>query len=176
MTAVSAIIALCVSLAASFSTAHADKINFGQRSYITGRDNVCKNISNGSPTQLSVFVPIYTLEEWQSFYNRPPSGVELSHCACNAQTLNNCSLPDTVYGSTSSGVCSAGYSGSCSYACNDGVLNPVTNSCAKDCSATTINSCILPTTNSGQTSAGTCSAGASGACSYSCSNGTFSVV
>ncbi len=45
---------------------------------------------------------------------------------------------------------------------------------AAPCSATTIANCTLPLTNS-SLSAGSCSAGYSGACSYSCSNGTWSL-
>jgi hypothetical protein len=56
------------------------------------------------------------------------------------------------------------------------VFTEVTNSCIKNCPATTINYCSLPTTTSGSTAAGTCSAGYGGSCSFQCSSGTWSQV
>jgi hypothetical protein len=44
------------------------------------------------------------------------------------------------------------------------------------CSAQTTDNCVLTQTGSGNTDTGTCSAGYSGSCAYSCSNGTFTQV
>jgi hypothetical protein len=53
----------------------------------------------------------------------------------------------------------------------------VTVTCTTNaCPAQTVNFCVLTTTNSGNTDTGTCSAGYSGSCSFSCSNGTFTQV
>jgi hypothetical protein len=96
---------------------------------------------------------------------------------CPAQTINNCVVTTTNSGNTDTGTCSAGYSGSCSYSCSNGTFAQVTNTCAPAaCSAQTINNCVVTTTGSGNTDAGTCSAGYSGSCSYSCSNGAFTQV
>jgi len=56
------------------------------------------------------------------------------------------------------------------------VTNVQVTCAAAQCSATTTNNCVLTQTNSGNTDTGTCSAGYSGACSYSCSNGAFTQV
>ena len=96
---------------------------------------------------------------------------------CPAQTINNCLVTTTNSGTTDTGACSAGYSGSCAYSCSNGAFTQVTNTCAPAaCSAQTINNCVVTTTGSGNTDTGTCSAGHSGACSYSCSNGAFTQV
>jgi len=97
---------------------------------------------------------------------------------CPAQTTNNCVLTQTNSGSTDTGTCSPGYSGSCAYSCSNGTFSQVTNTCAAatQCSATTTNNCVLTQTNSGSTDTGTCSPGYSGSCAYSCSNGAFSQV
>jgi hypothetical protein len=165
-----------VSFAVSLCVAHADMVPIYQKVSVTGQDSVCKAVTNNSDTGLGLFVPTQTVDEWQTFYNNTPTGIQLSLCTCQAQTVNNCSLSETTYGGTNSGTCAAGFSGACSYSCTSGVLTQVTNSCVKNCSATTVNYCSLPTTTSGSTAGGTCSGGASGACSYSCSNGTFSPV
>ena len=47
---------------------------------------------------------------------------------------------------------------------------------ASNCPAETTNNCVLTQTNSGNTDTGACSAGFSGSCAYSCSNGAFSQV
>ena len=42
--------------------------------------SVCKKVTNGSPTGLSVYVPNTTAAEWASFYGSPPAGVSVSAC------------------------------------------------------------------------------------------------
>ena len=97
---------------------------------------------------------------------------------CPAQTTNNCVLTQTNSGSTDTGTCSPGYSGSCAYSCSNGAFSQLTNTCAAaaQCSATTTNHCVLTQTNSGSADTGTCSSGYTGSCAYSCSNGTFAQV
>ncbi len=96
--------------------------------------------------------------------------------SCSATTIGNCVLPLTNSGS-SAGSCSAGYSGTCTYSCATGVWNFVSNSCTitqvPSCNAQTINNCDLPLTADG-VSAGTCSTGYTGSCSYNCSNQVWS--
>ncbi len=167
---------LLIPFAASLCVGWAETVAIHQNMPITGRDSVCKAITNESTTGLSLYVPTESTEEWQSFYKSAPSGVQLAFCTCKAQTMNNCNILDTTYGSTRPGSCIAGFTGACSYSCTNGAFTQVANSCVENCPATTINYCSLPTTASGSTSSGACSGGASGACSYSCQNGAFSPV
>ena len=44
---------------------------------------------------------------------------------CSGQTFTGCPLADTVHGAASGGTCGTGYSGTCSYSCNDGTWTPV---------------------------------------------------
>lgn len=48
---------------------------------------------------------------------------------CTAQTISNCDLSASDDGETS-GTCSSGYTGSCSYSCSDGSWVLVSNSCS----------------------------------------------
>jgi hypothetical protein len=50
--------------------------------------------------------------------------------ACNANTINNCNLAQQASGNLN-GSCKLGYSGTCSYACNNGAWTVQVNSCAK---------------------------------------------
>lgn len=69
--------------------------------------------------------------------------------SCSSTTISNCTLPSTSSGS-SAGSCAAGYAGSCSYACNNGVWSQSSNSCvALTCSNgannyPTCNTCSAP--------------------------------
>lgn len=42
---------------------------------------VCKKVTNGSATGLSVYVPTQTSAEWQSFHTSPPAGVSIGSCS-----------------------------------------------------------------------------------------------
>jgi predicted transcriptional regulator len=96
---------------------------------------------------------------------------------CPAETTSDCVLTTANSGSTDTGSCSAGYSGSCSYSCSLGVWTQVTNTCSPNpCPAETTSDCVLTTTNSGSTDTGTCASGFTGSCSFSCSNGTWTQV
>jgi len=56
-------------------------------------------------------------------------------------------------------------------------ITSVVVTCSTDtCPAQTINNCVLTTTNSGSTDTGTCALAEPGACSYSCSLGTWTKV
>lgn len=57
-------------------------VNYGANSNITAF-STCKKVTNGSATELSVYVPTQTSDEWASFYSNPPSGVTISSCATN---------------------------------------------------------------------------------------------
>ena len=48
---------------------------------------------------------------------------------CPAETANNCVLATTNSGSTDTGTCAPGYSGSCSYSCSLGTWTQVTDTC-----------------------------------------------
>ncbi len=50
--------------------------------------------------------------------------------ACTASTANNCVLPSTNSGSSDTGTCAAGFSGSCAYSCISGTFTQVTNTCS----------------------------------------------
>jgi hypothetical protein len=96
---------------------------------------------------------------------------------CAAGTVNNCTLPTTDSGNSNAGTCPAGDTGSCSFSCSNGTWTQITDSCAPaPCAAGTVNNCTLPTTNSGNSDAGTCPAGDTGSCSFSCSNGTWTQI
>jgi YVTN family beta-propeller protein len=83
----------------------------------------------------------------------------------------------TSSGMSDTGACATGYSGVCSYACSLGTWTEVTNTCSPNsCSAETDSNCVLALTTSGNTDTGTCAAGYTGACSYSCNLGTWSQV
>jgi hypothetical protein len=50
--------------------------------------------------------------------------------ACAAGTTNHCVLTTTNSGNVDTGTCASGYSGSCSFACNNGTWIQVTDTCA----------------------------------------------
>ncbi len=86
---------------------------------------------------------------------------------------NNCALPRTASGA-SAGFCADGYSGACSYACSDRVWTRTSNTCAPlDCPQATLGNCLLPETDHGSSAAGSCAAGYSGACRFSCNLGDW---
>ncbi|HVI07670.1 MAG TPA: DNRLRE domain-containing protein [Candidatus Binatia bacterium] len=110
-----------------------------------------------------------------------PSGSTCSNGACfstqcPAGTQSNCVLTTTNSGNTDTGTCVPGYTGACSFSCNNGTWTQVTNTCAAQCPAGTQNNCVLSATNSGNIDAGACATGYTGACSYSCNNGTWTQV
>lgn len=86
--------------------------------------------------------------------------------SCSSTTLLGCSVP--------SSTCSSGYTGTCNYSCVGGGWSKNWNTCVlapaapAPCPTTTINGCSL--TNG---SSGSCSAGYSGSCNYSCNNGAW---
>lgn len=69
--------------------------------------------------------------------------------SCSSTAVSNCTLPSISSGS-SAGSCAAGYTGSCSYSCNNGVWSQSSNSCvALTCSNgannyPTCNTCTAP--------------------------------
>ena len=103
---------------------------------------------------------------------------------CDATTLNGCPLAQTAHGSTSDGSCGTGYSGTCSYTCDDGTWKAKT-ACNADCAG---KSETWTGATAGRSCAGTTSTVAHGASStatddvapdrgsatYMCSNGTWS--
>jgi large repetitive protein len=50
--------------------------------------------------------------------------------ACAAGTLNHCVLTPTNSGSTDTGTCAAGFTGSCSFSCSNATFTQVTDTCA----------------------------------------------
>ena len=42
------------------------------------------------------------------------------HAGCAGQTIDGCELSDTVHDDTDKGSCGTGYSGECTYSCDDG--------------------------------------------------------
>ncbi len=70
---------------------------------------------------------------------------------CTAQTVNHCDLPATASDTSSSGSCSSGYGGSCSYTCSSGTwIAPSSNSCTPFPTVTL--SASPPTIDQGQSS------------------------
>ena len=103
----------------------------------------------------------------------------VTYSSCSASTYNNCVRNYTSHNGTS-GSCAAGYTGNCSYRCNNGSWNYISNTCTAlpppplSCSSSTISNCVLSYTNHGGSS-GTCAAGyTQGSCSYTCDNGSWS--
>ena len=102
---------------------------------------------------------------------------------CTAQTSNNCVLTTTNSGSIDAGTCASGFTGSCSYACNNGTFTQVTNTCAAtgctsdaQCSAghfCSNGACVTQVANGGAcTTASTCQSGncdSGTCCAVSCS-------
>ena len=97
--------------------------------------------------------------------------------SCSSETISNCDLSNTSHSSTS-GSCAPGYNkGSCSYRCNDGTWDEVSNSCRLplDCAHSVYNNCIRSFSGHG-VSSGECVCGYTGSCSYRCDNGTWNEV
>ena len=89
---------------------------------------------------------------------------------CSADVINDCSLSATSSGG-SSGSCAG--SGTCSYTCGNGIWSETSNTCTPAaCTAQTMGACVLSDTASGGTS-GTCNSSYEGACTYTCTNGTW---
>ena len=96
---------------------------------------------------------------------------------CTDATQSDCVLSAANSGETATGSCASGYSGACSFACNAGTWTQVTNTCAANpCTGATQSNCVVSAANSGETATGSCASGYSGACSYSCSAGTWTQV
>lgn len=88
------------------------------------------------------------------------------------------------------GYCHSNYTGECKYLCHGGVWKEKSNTCTLEsgktrirddtfsvssdcrwCDATTESRCVLSSSSSGSSSAGTCQTGYIGSCSYFCENG-----
>ena len=97
---------------------------------------------------------------------------------CSSTTLSYCRLGRGIHGATTSGVCSAGRTGECQYACNNGVWSLVGNSCIRlsRCATGTFSGCAVGDASHGD-SAGSCAAGyTTGSCRYRCNDGTWGEV
>ena len=102
---------------------------------------------------------------------------------CGAETKENCILPGTNHNVAASNPrCKSGWTGSCSYRCNDGNFDKITNSCKKNCSSKEFpiagTRCVLPSGSHAPTShysyrrTGRCTS-SYGACSARCNNGNW---
>ena len=96
---------------------------------------------------------------------------------CGAETKNHCVLQAANHNVIASNPrCKSGWTGSCSYRCNDGNFDKITNSCKKNCSSKEFpiagTRCVLPASNHHATTrrTGRCTSGY-GACSGICNNG-----
>ena len=94
---------------------------------------------------------------------------------CGAETKNHCVLQATNHNVAASNPrCKSGWTGSCSYRCNDGNFDKVTNSCKKSCSSQDFpiagTRCTLHASDHDIQKTGTCASGY-GACSGRCNNG-----
>lgn len=50
----------------------------------------CREVTNDSETEASVYIPTETAAEWESFYGNPPAGISLSSCVTpGSQTFNS---------------------------------------------------------------------------------------
>ncbi len=98
---------------------------------------------------------------------------------CNAITQDGCIRNQTSHGGTS-GSCDSGngYTGTCSYTCNNGSWSG-TNNCVSDgsCKASTEDNCVLEgKPNRSRDTFGVCESGFTGNCSYLCNYGRFTKV
>ena len=98
---------------------------------------------------------------------------------CGAETKENCILPGTNHNVAASNPrCKSGWTGSCSYRCNDGNFDKITNSCKKNCSSKEFpiagTRCVLPASNhhAAARRTGRCTS-SYGACSGRCNNGNW---
>ncbi len=98
---------------------------------------------------------------------------------CNAITQDGCIRNQTSHGGIS-GACDSGngYTGTCSYTCNDGSWSGA-NNCVSDgsCKASTEDNCVLEgKTHRSRDTFGVCESGFTGNCSYLCNYGRFTKV
>ncbi len=101
----------------------------------------------------------------------------VTYSSCNTHTRTGCKRSSKSHGG-SSGSCISGYTGSCSYTCNNGSWgSPSSNNCNR---TVTYRSCDTHTTGgckrSGRShgrSSGSCISGYTGSCSYTCNNGSW---
>ncbi len=104
----------------------------------------------------------------------PVSRTCICPAPCLATTIANCQLAAVAHGGTS-GTCTGGMTGACSYRCNAGTWTSISNVCTAPpvpCAATTIGFCQLPASPGG-TTAGACDSKSSGSCSFTCSGGNW---
>ena len=114
---------------------------------------------------------------------------ETTYSSCSSTTRSNCSLKSTGHGGDS-GSCASGYTGSCSYNCNNGTWSQQSNSCSanKNCSSDSfrfikkltkggqkIAICDISAATHGQVVTGSCISNHVniGHCTYQCDNGTW---
>ena len=94
---------------------------------------------------------------------------------CGAETKNHCVLQATNHNVLAgSPRCKSGWTGSCSYRCNDGNFDKITNSCKKNCSSKEFpiagTRCVLQASDHDIQTTGTCTS-SYGECSGRCNNG-----
>lgn len=106
---------------------------------LTGPDDVCKQVTNNSPTGMQVYVPGSTAAEWQSFVANPPGGVTLASCGCALPWGGTLSEGQSV---TAYQTDAAPYGGCVSETrtCSGGTLSGSYQyqSCAQSCAGTVI--------------------------------------
>ena len=94
-----------------------------------GADTQC---NNGTPST-TAFPAAGATQTWSCSGQNNGSSASCSASqtgnSCPATTISGCSLPSTASGS-SSGACSAGYAGACSYSCANGTWSMNSNSCS----------------------------------------------
>ncbi len=92
-----------------------------------------------------------------------PSNCTHGNSRCTYKTVN--------HGRTRSYACKSGYTGSCTYRCNDNTMT-ITHTCKRQCNYNT-EQCTLPRRNHGQTVTGSCASGYAGPCRYYCNDGNW---
>lgn len=126
-------------------------------------------------------VPTRTAAEWSTgtnaFINAPPPGVTVGNCPCNLPWGGSIAHGANVTAYSSTAPAAACSTVQETRTCSNGTLSgSFTNqSCTNGCTSGTTNNCDY-TANAHGGSSGTCASGYTGACSYSCSNGTRSLV
>src|SRR5262245_8607114 len=86
---------------------------------------------------------------------------------CTAATISNCTLPAIAHGMVA-GTCAGG---TCSYGCVNGAWSQYSaNTCpaGASCGGQTISNCVLTAGTPHGSTSGTCSAGFTGPCTYTC--------
>jgi len=135
----------------------------------------CEESTTWTPSTGTVCTGInFTQTGTECGENRIVAGTKT--CAdCTASTEDYCSLADTADGG-SDGECARGYTGSCSFPCNDGTwgmgINNCTTATGASCTASTVSNCSRSATVDGGVS-GDCDSGYTGTCSYTCDDGTW---